>query len=115
MVTETKKTPMANWRANLKEGDLIWVIHYNSSCMGIFKAFRPGSGAYYGCRLQYYNLPISGNDWYDLRLKEWEKGSGKPYINYINSGGEERVIPLDINMLTEHEKQYYKRLKRLVR
>ena len=116
METEKEKTPMEKWRDNLKEGDLIRVIHYHHHHLAVFKAFRPGSGTYYGCRMHYYSIPDGTwrNNWYGERLAEWEKGKGKPYVCHINSRGEDRVVPVDINMLTPKAKNYYERLKKIL-
>ena len=113
---EKEQHPLDRWRDNLKEGDLIRVIHYHYSHIAVFKSFRPGNGTYTGCRMQYYLIPNGSyqSQWYKERLDKWEKGEESPYVCYINARGEDRVLPLGINMLSQEEHNYYKRLKRLV-
>tara|TARA_R110000796_G_scaffold59672_1_gene137697 strand:- start:40903 stop:41253 length:351 start_codon:yes stop_codon:yes gene_type:complete len=116
MDKEKEETPIEKWRNNLKPGDLIWISHYNCLYPGVFKAFLPGK-SYDGLRMHYYSLPLSSgnNSWYQKRLERWENDNTKPYVDYINARAADRVAPMSIDMLDGELKDYYKRLKQLIR
>jgi len=116
MDKEKEESPIDKWRSNLKPGDLIWITQGDYLHPGVFKAFLPGK-SYDGLRMHYYSLPVflRKNSWYQTRLEKWENDNTKPYVDYINARAADRVAPMSIDMLDDEHKDYYKRLKQLIR
>ena len=116
MDKKKEESPIQKWRNNLKPGDLIWITQGDYLYPGVFKTFLPGI-SYDGLRMHYYPLPvlIHNRSWYIKNMEEWEAGKSKPHIHYINSRAADRIVPMSVDMLNDDMKDYYKRLKQLIR
>ena len=90
---------------NIKLGDLVAIAHQNSFVLGMFLEFTPNNGAYY--RWLPYHTQSGG--WATTRIEKLEAGETQlRQVDYINTGADLRIIPINESLLTELQARYLK-------